>query len=264
MHDILFQLGERWLNVFIIDLARYLVGAGVVWFTLFIIFRSFSQTRVIQRRRPSARDLQREITHSIKTVMVYATAALVTVEMIQRGWTRLYLDPVAHGYVYLVLSVPLLLILHDTYFYWIHRWMHSPLLFGPVHQLHHRSRTPTPWAAYSFSIGEAFLMTSFVPLVLLILPVHPTALFVFLAIMIVRNAMGHSGIEFHPRAWVDSPLDILTTVTHHDLHHQRFRGNYGLYFTWWDRLMGTEIEDYKTVFRQVTGSDHTNKEGGLS
>lgn len=27
---------------------------------------------------------------------------------------------------------------------------------------------------------------------------------------------------------------------HHDLHHAQAGWNYGLYFTWWDRLMGAE------------------------
>jgi sterol desaturase/sphingolipid hydroxylase (fatty acid hydroxylase superfamily) len=31
----------------------------------------------------------------------------------------------------------------------------------------------------------------------------------------------------------------LTTVTHHDLHHERAGGNYGFYFTFWDRTCGT-------------------------
>ncbi len=98
-------------------------------------------------------------------------------------------------------------------------------------------------------------MALFLPLFGLVFPLHETVLFLFLAIMIVRNAMGHSGVEFHPRWWVDSPLDIFTTVTHHDLHHQRTHGNYSLYFTWWDRWMGTEFTDYKDRFREVAGHE---------
>ena len=63
--------------------------------------------------------------------------------------------------------------------------------------------------------------------------------------------MGHSGVEFHPRQWVDTPLDLMTTTTHHDMHHQKFNGNYGLYFTWWDRWMGTEFPGYKVAFQQA-------------
>ena len=36
------------------------------------------------------------------------------------------------------------------------------------------------------------------------------------------------------------------TVTHHDLHHADARGNYALYFTWWDRWLGTLHPAYDT------------------
>lgn len=258
MQDMLFYISERWIAAFAVDLARYLVGVGVTLFPLFVVFRAFSLTRLIQQRRPTREDLVREITHSIKTVAVYATVALGTVSMIEEDRTKFYTEVQMYGFWYLIATVPLLLILHDTYFYWMHRLMHLPFFFRRIHRLHHLSKTPSSWAAYSFSVGEAVVMTLFVPFIILIMPVHPVALFVFLAIMIVRNAMGHSGVEFHPRFWVDSPLDLLTTVTHHDLHHQRFDGNYGLYFTWWDRLMGTEFPNYKETFRRVTHRDQAS------
>jgi sterol desaturase/sphingolipid hydroxylase (fatty acid hydroxylase superfamily) len=40
----------------------------------------------------------------------------------------------------------------------------------------------------------------------------------------------------------------ITGVTHHDLHHQDARWNFGLYFTWWDRWMGTEHPEYVQRF----------------
>ena len=103
-------------------------------------------------------------------------------------------------------------------------------------------------------------MALFVPLSAWLMPVNVVVQFVFLAIMIVRNAMGHSGIEFHPKGWVDGPFDCLTSVVHHDLHHQRARGNYGLYFTWWDRWMGTEFSDYKDRFREAVGRQRIAEE----
>ena len=257
LSDIGIELLSNWTEAYIIDLARYLVGAGSVALILFGLFRKFSESRRIQQRRAKPADVKRELRYSLQTIAVYATVALFSVEAIERGSTKLYLDSEAHGIWYLLLSVPLLLILHDTYFYWIHRLMHHPLLFRRIHRTHHLSVTPTIWAAYSFSIGEAFLMTIFVPLVILVLPIHPIALFTFLAIMILRNAMGHSGVEFHHHDWIDSKLDLLTTVTHHDLHHQKFNGNYGLYFTWWDRLMGTELPEYREEFKRVTGNNRS-------
>jgi sterol desaturase/sphingolipid hydroxylase (fatty acid hydroxylase superfamily) len=43
----------------------------------------------------------------------------------------------------------------------------------------------------------------------------------------------------------------MTTVTHHDLHHARAGTNYGLWFTWWDRMMGTEDPTYYARFAEV-------------
>jgi len=73
--------------------------------------------------------------------------------------------------------------------------------------------------------------------------------------MIVRNVIGHLGLELAPagftrrRGWRHS-----TTTTHHALHHARPRGNFGLYFTWWDRIMGTEHPAYRETFARVTSS----------
>jgi sterol desaturase/sphingolipid hydroxylase (fatty acid hydroxylase superfamily) len=37
----------------------------------------------------------------------------------------------------------------------------------------------------------------------------------------------------------------------HNLHHQYFKGNYGLYFLFWDRMMGTIRNDYDERFEEV-------------
>jgi Delta7-sterol 5-desaturase len=36
------------------------------------------------------------------------------------------------------------------------------------------------------------------------------------------------------------------------MHHRHMGSNYGLYFTFWDRLMGTMALDYEEVFHEVT------------
>ena len=254
------DLAELWLTVFVFDAARYLVGAGGVSLVLFGLFRHFSSTRKIQSRRAKTSDVRREIYYSLLTVGVYATVALVTVQLDRAGILQYYGSDSRYSLAYTILSLPALLILHDAYFYWAHRRMHHKALFRAFHLVHHRSHTPTPWAAYAFAPGEAFLMALFVPLAAFIMPIHHVVLFIFLAIMIVRNAMGHSGVEFHPRGWVDGPFDIFTSVTHHDLHHQRAKGNYGLYFTWWDRWMNTEFEDYREQFQRAVNSEDNSKQ----
>jgi sterol desaturase/sphingolipid hydroxylase (fatty acid hydroxylase superfamily) len=101
----------------------------------------------------------------------------------------------------------------------------------------------------------------YVKFYLMIVPMHGLGVFIFLTFMIIRNAVGHSGYEVFPRHWVTHPIfGQLTNVTHHDLHHSSFRYNYGLYFTYWDRLMGTEHPEYVAKTLKVKGA--RRREGG--
>lgn len=77
----------------------------------------------------------------------------------------------------------------------------------------------------------------------------------YLGLLMVRNAMGHSDHELYSRRWLKSPFRWITTVTHHDLHHDRFHHNYALHFTWWDRWMGTEHPDYHAEFYKAVRSE---------
>ncbi len=43
----------------------------------------------------------------------------------------------------------------------------------------------------------------------------------------------------------------VNTSVNHNQHHQFFKGNYGLYFTFWDRVMGTLRTDYDKYFDEV-------------
>ena len=52
--------------------------------------------------------------------------------------------------------------------------------------------------------------------------------------------MGHLGYETFPKSLIKHPIGKWqNNATNHNLHHQLSKYNYGLYFTFWDRLMGT-------------------------
>ncbi|MCX2830583.1 sterol desaturase family protein [Microbulbifer thermotolerans] len=261
--EFLWEMAQTWGEHFRRDLFRYLIAATAVSLLVSWVFRQWMDSRRIQRRRASWKDIRREIRFSMLTLGVFATIGIITSILGDWGLLRIYRQWSDYPLWWNLISLPVLIVLHDTYFYWAHRAMHHPALFKHFHRVHHLSRTPTPWAAYSFSVGEASLMGIFSPLILALIPLHLAVWLIFIFVMIFRNAMLHAGCEFHPRSWVDGPLDIMTTTTHHDLHHQRFHGNYGFYFTWWDRWMGTEFKNYKQAFCQAVDGNfsdsHTRK-----
>jgi len=243
------------------DFLRYIIPAGGLLVFL-IVARKYVQKRKIQDRTIRTQQYIREFLYSMSTVVIFSANGMFLFWMAKRGYTRIYEDVSEYGWLYFGFSLVLMVLLHDTYFYWTHRLMHTKFFFGLFHRIHHLSRTPGPLAAYAFAPPEAFVEAGIYHLIVFTIPVHPLALAIFLIWMIVRNVIGHTGFEFYPHWFVESPLTRwITTAVHHDMHHDHFNGNYGLYFRFWDKWMGTENPDYISAFKRITSS---SSEGGKS
>jgi sterol desaturase/sphingolipid hydroxylase (fatty acid hydroxylase superfamily) len=248
------KIAEHMMFGIYFDLSRYLIAAGVLFAMLFV-FKRWADNRRIQERRAQGKDYRRELLSSFRTVILFAVTTISTLMLREAGIIKFKLDE--FSVLLLTGQVIVMIVAHDAYFYWLHRAMHHPKLFRPMHQHHHKSRTPTPWTAYSFSVWEAILEAAFVPLFLLTTSLMGVAyagmaILFFIWIQIIRNVMQHAGVELHPAGWVDSKwTDWISTTTHHDLHHSTGTYNFGFYFTFWDRLMGTEHPEYKQRFREA-------------
>ncbi|HUJ60688.1 MAG TPA: sterol desaturase family protein [Kofleriaceae bacterium] len=233
-----------------IDALRYTIAAGAAFLAVRALAPRYRR-RLIRGVLPERAQLRREIAYSASTIAIFAAVGTGVWYGADAGVLQLYDRVDAHGWLYFVLSIAVLVVAQDAYFYWTHRAMHHRRLFRIVHRVHHLSRNPSPWAAYAFAPIEAFVHAAFVPLATLAMPVHRIALFVFLAFMIVRNVIGHLGLELLPAGFIGR-WPWTTTTTHHALHHHRPHGNYGLYFTWWDRLAGTTDPTYEATFAALT------------
>lgn len=246
---------QNWFAYFFIVSSRYLVIAGLAFFIWYILLRKRILFKKIQQRFPSGKDYQREILFSLFTMFLFAFVAWFFLGQKEiRKHTLFYKDINQHGQLYFWLAFPLMLLIHDTYFYWIHRLMHNPKLFRFLHLIHHKSTNPSPWAAFAFHPLEAVLEVSILLVLIYSIPVTKAHLFFFFLFQMFYNVYGHLGWELFPknfqRTWIGRWLN--TSVTHNQ-HHQYFTGNYGLYFLFWDRLMGTLREDYDVKFDEVKG-----------
>jgi sterol desaturase/sphingolipid hydroxylase (fatty acid hydroxylase superfamily) len=237
-----------------VDIAfRYLVFAGVAWLLGYVLFKQRWALRKIIPRFPTSQEVWREIRYSALTFVIFGLVGALTIEAGRHGWTQLYWKLNAHSAAWFWTSVCLSILLHDTYFYWTHRLMHHRWLFKSFHRVHHLSTNPSPWAAYSFAPLEAVVEASIFPLVTVVMPIHPLAFTLVMLWQIAFNVSGHAGYEFYPRWLMKSGLGwIINTPTNHIMHHEKMRGNYGLYFNVWDRLMKTNHPDYEQRFHEVT------------
>ena len=234
------------------DVLRYLLGAGGVYVLINVALAGPLRNRKIRPDSPGWPQIRRELAASLRTVLVFAIHGIFIGIAATYGWMRVYTDVAVFGWGWFVASTVLIIVAHDAWFYWTHRIMHRPRFFRLLHRLHHKSHNPTPFTSYSFDIGEAVINAVYLPLFMALVPMHPSALLIFLVHMMLRNALAHCGYEVFPARRDGRPLfGWMTTVTHHDQHHANARYNHGFYFTWWDRWMGTEHPDYLTEFARV-------------
>jgi sterol desaturase/sphingolipid hydroxylase (fatty acid hydroxylase superfamily) len=255
------HLATLFLSVLGITGARYLLFAGGAWLVAYVVFWRRWAPRKIIARLPQASDVWWEVRHSALTIVVFAIIGTLTVIAVQHGMTPMYWTIGERGWIWFWASLALAIVIHDAYFYWTHRLMHRPGVFRMVHRTHHHSRNPSPWAAYSFSPLEAVVEAGIFPLLVLSMPIHPAMLSLFMLWQIIFNVVGHTGFEYHPQRFMDSRLRFLfNTPTNHILHHESIRGNFGLYFNYWDRLMGTNQPAYESRFRLITAPHPASRE----
>lgn len=234
------------------NIGRYLILAGLPFLIFYIFFPQKFSRQKIQKRFAKQKDFIREILHSMKTIVIFIGVAFLVLQSPLGGLSKIYTDIHAFPIWWIPVSALLGLIIQDTYFYWMHRAVHSKKLFKWVHLLHHKSTNPSPLASYSFNFLEGILEALIFPVIILTIPMHPLALLLFTTVAFVFNVYGHLGYEIMPQWFRNSFLfEVLNTSVHHNLHHEKFKGNYGLYLRLWDRIMGTENPDYVKTYDQV-------------
>ncbi len=226
----------------IILLRYFLIAGATYWF----FYQPFSLVkREVPHSFPTWQSIQQDIQLSVLSAGVFAIAAALIMTAYSLGITRLYSHPQQYGLWYLGISYITVLILQDTYFYFTHRLFHHPSLFCWLHQGHHRSRYPTPWTSFAFDPLEAVGQSLFLIAIAFIIPLHFITLIAILTTMTVWAIINHLGIDRLPLAFPHHWLgEWFIGPAHHSLHHLKYTKHYGLYFTFWDKLLNTQELNY--------------------
>jgi lathosterol oxidase len=147
--------------------------------------------------------------------------------------TQVYLGD-AHGIAFGVFATAAYFFATDFGLYWMHRWMHQPLLFRAIHRWHHRTLSPTAFTASAMHPLEFATYQGVAALPLFLFPIPAWGVGFTLLYHNVVALFDHSGIDFGKWfPWQPPPR-------FHDAHHAHFRLNYGQTLGLWDRVFGTE------------------------
>ncbi|MCI5056884.1 MAG: sterol desaturase family protein [Flavobacteriales bacterium] len=231
---------------------KYFTLCGGAYLIYWVWLKKKNMHRFIQTKFPKLSKIHMEIRYSIIAMLVTMTLGISAYFLIGTGITSIYTDISDYDIWYYLASYLIVLFIHDTYFYWSHRFMHLPKIYKYVHRVHHKSTNPSPWASFSFHPWEAIINNSFFFIVIFLIPVHSSVLIVFSFISMLINIKGHLGFELFPKGFMKNKwLNWNTTATHHNMHHESFNHNFGFYFTFWDKIMGTEAPNYEEKFNEV-------------
>ena len=234
------------------NLARYLFIAGIPFLIFYVFFPQHFLLNKIQQRFAKNKDFIREVFHSIKTTFILAGVIMLMIHTPLIDHLLIYERITAYPIWWMPLSVFVAVLIQDTHLYWTHRIMHHPKLFKYTHIIHHQSINPSPFSAYSFNIIEAFIEALIAPFIIVCIPMHPFSMVLFVWWSLAVNVYAHLGYEIAPRWFRHTILfEIFTTSVYHNIHHEKFHGNYGFYFRIWDRIMQTEHPDYVKQYDQI-------------
>ncbi|KAF2444892.1 C-4 methylsterol oxidase [Karstenula rhodostoma CBS 690.94] len=143
----------------------------------------------------------------------------------------------------MALQIAVFFVLEDTWHYWTHRAMHYGFLYKNIHKIHHQYSAPFGLAAEYASPIEVMVLglgTVSSPILWCAITgdLHLLTMYVWIVLRLFQAIDAHSGYEF---PWsLHHFLPFWAGAEHHDVHHERFIGNYASSFRWWDYCLDTE------------------------
>lgn len=203
--DLLSQLSPiellllQWTN----NLLRYFLIAGLTYMVFWKWFFEKFKDRFLYKTMPERTEFLREIKYSVLTTLLFIMPTALIVLTKPFGFSKLYFHISDYSVLWFVLSFFVVFFLHDTYFYWTHRLMHTKRLY------------PT---FIKFIISQKILVR--------------WQLLLFIRWKHLLNLLSKKTRD-------SFPLNLLHHSTHHSWHHRFYKGNYGFYLKFWDRVMGT-------------------------
>ena len=141
------------------------------------------------------------------------------------------------------LQFPLFILFTDFCIYWIHRALHSKILYKRLHKPHHKWIMPTPYASHAFHPLDGFSQSVPYHLFPFLFPLQKFAYIALFTFIQIWTVMIHDGEYVANSA-------IINGAACHTMHHLYFNYNYGQFTTLWDRLGGSYRKPNEELFQR--------------
>ena len=159
-------------------------------------------------------------------------------------------------------QIAIFFVFEDTWHYWTHRAMHWGPLYKNIHKIHHQYSAPFGLAAEYASPIEVMVLglgTVIFPIVWVAITgnLHILTMYCWIVLRLFQAIDAHSGYEL---PWsLHHFLPFWAGADHHDVHHEKFIGNYSSSFRWWDYVLDTESGSASYAARRKAGKTKAKK-----
>jgi Delta7-sterol 5-desaturase len=235
--------GENAMKLWIATIVVAGLAAGIA--------TGFFKARKIQPKGFKWKTFRDEILFALITVTISASVLIWISDWLKANeWITFKQGPAAWWVI--ALEYAAYWITFDTWFYWLHRWMHKEPAYSLIHELHHRSNAPNLMTTFSVHPFESIINGGWVAIFTTVVSVHPESMALIGITAPIMGLYVHSGYEFLPRWWHKSwATKWFITTTFHDQHHKYFNYNFGGYTPVWDYICGTVRKNYEDDFLKL-------------
>lgn len=156
------------------------------------------------------------------------------IHAVQEGLpTALYYNVAEYGWLYTLVSIPVLFAIIDGSAYYVHRALHFRPLYRRFHHYHHTFVATSPYVATALHPVELLWLQAVSLMWIFLVPLHPVVVGAVLIYILIFNIIDHSGVR------LVSSLPWQGPSLYHDDHHACFHVNFGQHLMIWDRMHGT-------------------------
>ncbi|MEO7402320.1 MAG: sterol desaturase family protein, partial [Burkholderiales bacterium] len=195
--------------------AMYVIFSITTWFVTARLLPALKVGAPIDQRNPAPGQIGAEIRSSTVSILVFALFAVGIHVLIAHGWLSVNWHS---AIAWIALETLVLLAWNEVHFYLCHRLLHTPWLFRHVHLEHHRSIRVTPLAAFRFHWFEALLLSTVMPIAMLVHEFSVWSLLALPPVSLALNMLGHSNYDVAPGL---AEHQLPAFGRRHSLHHHR-------------------------------------------
>ena len=231
---------QSWLRNWILATALYFVVGGV-W--AYYCYYCFGDSLYSPGHIPTMKAMVEQMKVAFLAMPLYAGLPALTEAVVERGWTLSYARIEDVGLAKYCIYFVMYMTSVEFFVYWQHRLLHDIRPgYKYLHHIHHiynKEHSLSPFAGLAFHPIDGILQAIPYSWTLLFVPMH----FLTHELLLFATAVWTTNIHdcIHVR------MDPIMGAGYHTIHHTTYKHNYGHYFMYMDKLMGTLVtpEEYE-------------------